>query len=78
MPSTNWDAKQKKDLTAKTINTILMTAYKDRMPDEKEGEEIVFTAFKMIEKLEELCGDGLMNTNTSPEVSLDCSDEIDI
>lgn len=77
MATTNWDAKQKKDLTAKTINTILMTAYKDRIPEEKEAEEIVFIAFKMIEKLEELCGDGLLD-NKAPEISLDCSDEIDI
>jgi len=33
--------KQKKDLAAKTINTLLMGPFKDKIPTEKEMEQIV-------------------------------------
>jgi len=52
--------KQKKDLAAKTINTLLMGPFKDKIPTEKEMEQIVELSWKAIEKLEELSGTGIM------------------
>ena len=77
--TTDWNAKQKKDLTAKTINTMLMTFCKDAIPTEQKALEIVELSFKMVEHLEALCGDGLMGTKeSSTAIDLDVSNELNI
>ena len=79
MAGTNWDMKQRKDLVAKTINTILMTYCKDKLPEEKEALGIVGLAYKMIEELDTLCNDGFLTTSQQNEsVNFDVSNEIDL
>jgi hypothetical protein len=71
--------KQRKDLVAKTINTMLMTYCKDKLPGEKEALEIVGLAYKMIEELDTLCNDGYLTISQQNEsVNFDVSNEIDL